>query len=50
VVKILVTNTMENARAVENHAGKLQKIQVNGLLGPVKVLPYLETTIRCSCR
>jgi hypothetical protein len=37
-VKILVTNTMANGRAIENHAGLLPKIDVNGLHGPVRVL------------
>jgi hypothetical protein len=37
-IKILVTNTMSNGRAVENHAGLLPKIDVNGLHGPVRIL------------
>ena len=35
---------------VENHAGKLQKIQINGLLGPLKIVPYLATSVVCSRR
>jgi phosphoribosylpyrophosphate synthetase len=46
-VKIIVTNTMENARAVENHARKLERIDVNGLLGPVTITPYLEAELKC---
>lgn len=37
-IKILVTNTMANARAIENHAGLLPKIDLNGLHGPVRIL------------
>ncbi len=36
-VRILVTNTMANERAVENHAGQLSRIDRNGLLGPVTI-------------
>jgi hypothetical protein len=46
-LKIIVTNTMENARAVENHARKLERIDVNGLLGPVTITPYLEAELKC---
>jgi len=46
-LKILVTNTMENERAVENHAEKLERIKVNGLLGPVSIIPYLEAELKC---
>jgi hypothetical protein len=37
-VRILVTNTMANERAVENHAGTLPKIDMNGLQGPVRII------------
>jgi len=46
-IRILVTNTMENERAVENHADKLDQIKLNGLLGPVRILPYADVTIEC---
>ena len=39
-IAILVTNTMENERAVENHAGKLERLKSSGLLGPVRLIPY----------
>jgi len=44
-LKIIVTNTMENARAVENHAKKLSRIRLNGLLGPVQIIPYKEVEL-----
>ncbi len=34
-VKILVTNTMENELAVDNHARKLPRLAHSGLIGPV---------------
>jgi hypothetical protein len=37
-VSILVTNTMANERAVENHADTLPKIDINGLHGPVRIV------------
>jgi hypothetical protein len=49
-LKIVVTNTMENARAVENHARKLERIDINGLLGPVSIKPYLEAELKCVAR
>lgn len=36
-VKILVTNTMENERAVDNHARKLPRLAHSGLIGPVSI-------------
>jgi hypothetical protein len=47
-LQILVTNTMENERAVENHAPKLRKIEPNGLIGPVTIAPYQEVNLRCT--
>ena len=47
-VRITVTNTMENERSVENRAFRLENIKLNGLLGPVKVVPYFEGEIRCE--
>jgi hypothetical protein len=46
-IRILVTNTMENERAVENHSEKLDHIKLNGLLGPVRMLPYTDAVIEC---
>lgn len=37
-VKILVSNTMENERAVLERAGKLSKLRHSGLIGPVRVV------------
>jgi hypothetical protein len=37
-VKIIVTNTMEAERAVENHASQLPRLRHSGLLGPVRVV------------
>ncbi len=37
-LKIVVTNSMANERAVENHADALQRIKINGLLGPVRIM------------
>ena len=37
-VRLVVTNTMANERAVENHARQLAKIDMNGLLGPVTLV------------
>ena len=36
-VKILVTNTMENERAVDNHARRLPRLAHSGLIGPVSI-------------
>jgi hypothetical protein len=47
-LRILVTNTMENERAVENHAQKLRKIEPNGLIGPITITPYQEVDLRCT--
>lgn len=46
-LRIVVTNTLETERAVENHAPKLQKIEPNGLIGPVRITPYQEVVLRC---
>ena len=37
-VRILVSNTMENERAVLERAGKLPKLRHSGLIGPVRVV------------
>lgn len=38
-VRVTVRNTMANERAVENHEALLSKIDINGLHGPVRVIP-----------
>jgi len=47
-LKIVVTNTMENERAVENRAGRLGHLELSGLLGPVKLIPYMEVALTCK--
>lgn len=47
-IRAAVSNTMENERAVENHAAKLEKLRQSGLLGPVRLLS--ETAQRSPCR
>ncbi len=47
-VKITVTNTMENERAVENHKGQLSKLNLSGLLGPVTINAYREVNLTCK--
>jgi len=37
-VEIVVTNTMENARAVDNRAARLPRLRHSGLIGPVRIL------------
>jgi hypothetical protein len=37
-VQIVVTNTMENERAVDNHAAKLPRLKHSGLIGPVQIV------------
>jgi hypothetical protein len=44
-IEITVANSMENARAVENHAGQLENLKLDGLLGRVQIIPYFEGQI-----
>lgn len=46
-IRIVVTNAMDSERAVENHADKLDQIKLNGLLGPVRIMPYFDAEIEC---
>jgi hypothetical protein len=46
-IRIVVTNAMDSERAVENHADKLDQIKLNGLLGPVRIVPYADVEIEC---
>ncbi len=46
-IKIIVANSMENARAVENHAWQLDNLKLNGLLGQVQIVPYFKGQISC---
>ena len=45
-LRIEVSNTEANARAVANHRQLLDNIELNGLLGPVRILPYVELSIK----
>lgn len=36
-IEIIVTNTMENERAVDNRAAKLPRLRHSGLIGPVRI-------------
>jgi hypothetical protein len=38
---------MESERSVENREFRLDKIKRNGLLGPVRIVPYFDGEIRC---
>jgi len=44
-VKIVVRNTEANARAVENHRPLLKNINLNGLHGPVQIVPYVQLSL-----
>jgi hypothetical protein len=46
-IRIIVTNTMENERAVENHRGQLEKLKLSGLLGPVRIDSYRRVELTC---
>ena len=45
--KIRVANTEANARAVGESIGILEKIDLNGWLGPASLVPYIERDIHC---
>jgi hypothetical protein len=44
-LKVVVRNTEANARAVESHRPLLKNINLNGLHGPVRILPYVELSL-----
>ncbi len=44
-IEIIVANSMENARAIENHAGQLENLKLDGLLGRVQIIPYFDGKI-----
>jgi len=46
-LKVRVANTEANARAVGTSFGILENIDLNGWLGPARLVPYLERTIPC---
>jgi hypothetical protein len=45
--KVRVANTEANARAVGDSAEILKNIDLNGWVGPARLVPYLEREIRC---
>jgi hypothetical protein len=47
-IKVRVTNTEGNARAVGDSLENLKRIDVNGWLGPARLVPYVECEIRCA--
>jgi len=46
-LKVRVANTEANARAVGTSLPNLKNIDLNGWLGPARLVPYLEREIRC---
>jgi hypothetical protein len=44
-LKIRVTNTGANARAVGSSQDILPKIDLPGIVGPVEIIPYVEKTL-----
>ena len=46
-IKVRVANTEGNARAVGESLENLKRIDLNGWLGPARLVPYLEREIRC---
>jgi hypothetical protein len=46
-LRILVTNTEANQRAVGTYRRILKNIDVDGLEGPVEIVPYVEETLVC---
>ncbi len=49
-LKILVTNTEANRRAVGPSHKNLAKIDLDGLEGPVSIIPYFDETIVCETK
>ncbi|HZO99961.1 MAG TPA: glycosyl hydrolase [Terriglobia bacterium] len=47
-IKVRVANTEANARAVGDSVDILKNIDLNGWLGPVRLLPFIDRTIRCA--
>jgi Glycosyl hydrolases family 2, sugar binding domain len=45
--KVRVVNTEGNARAVGNSIGNLKNIDLNGWMGPARLVPYWEREIHC---
>ncbi|HEX5482574.1 MAG TPA: glycosyl hydrolase [Terriglobia bacterium] len=49
-LKIVVTNTAANASDVGERFPLLQNIDLNGLMGPVKIVPTIQTVLDCRRR
>ncbi len=47
-LRILVTNTEANQRAVGTNRKILEKIDKDGLEGPVEIIPYVDETLVCT--
>ncbi len=47
-IKIRVVNTEGNARAVGLSIGNLNAIELNGWVGPARLVPYIERQILCK--
>ena len=47
-LRIVVTNSEGNKRAVGVWRSNLSRLRVNGLLGPVRIVPYLDETVVCK--
>jgi hypothetical protein len=47
-LRIVVTNSEGNKRAVGVWRSNLSRLRVNGLLGPVRIVPYLDGTMVCK--
>ena len=47
-LKIVVRNTEANARAVEGYRPLLKNIHLNGLHGPVRIVPYVDLSMPLS--
>ncbi len=46
-LKVGITNTMANAAAVGERFPLLENIDLDGLVGPVRVVPYLRVKLDC---
>jgi hypothetical protein len=47
-LRVRVANTEANARAVGTSSDILKNIDLNGWLGPVRLVPYLDRAISCT--
>jgi hypothetical protein len=47
-LRVRVANTEANARAVGTSSDILKNIDLNGWLGPVRLVPYFERAIKCT--